>query len=181
MEEQEKPGSAYEEIQKLMREQARKYEDEFTLAQKLWEENCPGVDEVLEEYAKDVNGEIEKWREDTPLRILTWQKNHLYDGHPLSFSISMLLETKESSSLKIYAASWTDDEKKLKRYIMELDPFEVQVPTSRDFIGDVIKTYGHVLRIFNGGAENRNLMEEITNLRGPANIGIHFSQSNLSH
>ena len=178
MDEREKSDSGYEETQRILREEASRYEDDFLVAKSSWEENCQGVDEILEEYAREVNGKIEKWREDTPSRALIWKKEPWY---PLGFSISMLLETKETPLLKIYAASWIDDNKGFKRYSMQLEPFEAEVPTSREFISDVIKTYGHVLRIFSGGTENQSLVEEITNLKGPVNIGIHFSQSDLSH
>lgn len=84
-----------------------------------WQSNCQGVDEVLEDIARRYRGDIEKWREDTPSRVLVWNEGDT------GYSVSMMLEeVDEQPPLTVYLAVWQDDEQNLQRASIQ-SPSEV--------------------------------------------------------
>lgn len=72
MEERERSA---EDLLKEMRDLGEKINSEddvaFEKVKREWAEYCPGVDEVLEEYARKINGKVEAWVHDSPSRVLT--------------------------------------------------------------------------------------------------------------
>ena len=113
-------------MEQLFPEMARiasEYETQFKQAQKSWDSNCHGVDRVLERLARRHNGELERWREDTPSRALLWTEGGV------GYSVSMMLgEEGKHPSLTVYSAVWQDDEESLRRASIQLPEELVDTP-----------------------------------------------------
>lgn len=74
---------------------------------KEWEEAYRDIDRVLEEIRRAREGEIEKWKYDTPSRILHWRN---YGG--LDCTISILLE---NNKFHLWGYAWKDKDNKIRK------------------------------------------------------------------
>lgn len=141
------------------------------------------ADAALEEYACEIHGQIEdRSEEGIQAKTLTWQRKHWIGDKQIGYSISLLSEELPQPILKIYGATWSDDEEKLKRYALHLDEYALQLPVDSSLIRDTIRAYGHTLRLFGAGEENGNseIADELKKLSGPKIIKMHTQLSDLT-
>ena len=78
---------------------------------KYWEEQLTSVEKVLEDFRRELNGDIERYEHDAPTLSLHWYtpNNHL------DASLSILL----GSSLKIWGMAWKDYDEKRERHLRD--------------------------------------------------------------
>lgn len=98
-----------------LREIATSFEGSWEHTVALWKESCPGLDDILEEYARSLGGELEKWLEDTPSRVLSWHEQDI------AYAISMLVREGRKPLLDVWVAAWRDDEENLIRHALGPD------------------------------------------------------------
>jgi hypothetical protein len=105
----------------------REWEEKY----KSWEKQFNEIDKLLEQYKKNLNGDIEKYEYDEPTRSLHW---NIIDG--IECSISMYLEEK----LKIWGMAWQDDEKKLERHLRKKPILkQISLPLNKEKLHSVFE------------------------------------------
>lgn len=117
-----------------------------------WNRFCPGVDLVLEELKPKYNWEIEKWGGDSLSRTVVWV------SEDVQHSISMLLGGGDKKPrLKIWAASWSDDQERLKRRSVSMKPEIIIAPVRSSVFRPLVSRLADWLQ---GGFEELGEVQE---------------------
>lgn len=95
-------------------------------ARQRWQENCAGVDEVIQTLATSLNAEYPSGEEYPDARVFSWTEGPI--DRPIGYSIRMqLISSMRDTVLRVYSATWIDDETKGVR--RSVTPYHVDLTT----------------------------------------------------
>lgn len=99
---------------------------------RLVESFCPGIMTLFEQYAQQLNGQLDKWIENNPAWVIIWQKDQI------NYTLSFLLEDQQPQPmLTLWIAKW--QQKEDTGNLSQKKERKLTVPTSAEEIKEAIQ------------------------------------------